>query len=193
MRRLFSLAVALVLIAPVAAIASPSMKTLGRTSQPIGHLWLCQQMPQECSVKSTTTEAPILTKKRWSQLVAANVGANLTIEPLTDQEFYGVEEHWTYPVSYGDCEDYVLMKRKTLMDQGWPASSLLITVVKRENGEGHAVLTVRTDRGDFILDNLESKIVRWTKTPYRYLKRQSVYHSGHWADISDDRNQVAGF
>ena len=48
-------------------------------------------------------------------------------------------------------------------------------------------------RGDFILDNLESRIVRWTKTPYRYLKRQSVYNSGHWTDISDSRHQVAGY
>ena len=193
MRVLLSLVVGATLIAPAYAGSSPSMKTLGRTSQPIGHLWLCQQMPQECSITSSKTKAPVLTKKRWAQLIAANTGANLTIEPLTDQEFYGVEEHWTYPVSYGDCEDYVLMKRKNLMNLGWPASSLLITVVKRENGEGHAVLTVRTDRGDFILDNLESKIVRWTKTPYRYLKRQSVYNSGHWTDIADDRNQVAGF
>ncbi len=193
MRPLLSLVVALTFAAPVSAIASPSMNTLGRTSQPIGHLWLCQQIPEECSILSSDTKAPVLTKKRWAQLVAANTGANLTIEPLTDQEFYGVEEHWTYPVSYGDCEDYVLMKRKTLLQQGWPASSLLITVVKRENGEGHAVLTVRTDRGDFILDNLESRIVRWTKTPYRYLKRQSVYNSGHWTDISDSRHQVAGY
>ena len=39
------------------------------------------------------------------------------------------------------------------MLRGWPESKLLITVVRDENNEGHAVLTVRTDEGDFILDN----------------------------------------
>lgn len=175
----------------VQAASIHSMPTLGRTSQPIGHLWLCQQHPDECEIQSSSTEAPVLTQKRWEELQDANTLSNLTIEPLTDQEFYGVEEHWTYPVSYGDCEDYVLMKRRLLMDKGWPPSSLLITVVKRENDEGHAVLTVRTDRGDFILDNLSSKILRWNKTPYHYLKRQSVYHTGHWTTIADNRRQLA--
>jgi len=193
MRLLLTLLIGAFFIVPINLAEASKMKTLGRTSQPIGHLWLCQQLPEECAIESARTKAPELTRKRWAQLVEANSNANLTIEPLTDQEFYGVEEHWTYPVSYGDCEDYVLLKRKKLMELGWPASSLLITVVKQENGEGHAVLTVRTDRGDFVLDNLESEIVRWTKTPYRYLKRQSVYNSGHWTTIVDDRNQVASY
>ena len=74
-----------------------------------------------------------------------------------------------------------------LMERGWPPSSLLITVVLQPNGEGHAVLTVRTSKGDYILDNLESKIKRWDETPYTYLKRQSESHSGRWKDILDNR------
>ena len=34
------------------------------------------------------------------------------IEPVTDQQLWGVEEKWSYPVNKGDCEDYVLLKRK---------------------------------------------------------------------------------
>ncbi len=170
-----------------------TMPTLGRTSQPIGHLWLCQQLPNECATKSRSTAAPKLTRKAWRDLVEINTYSNMTIEPFTDHEIYGVEEHWTYPVSYGDCEDYVLMKRKILMDRGWPPSSLLITVVKREDGEGHAVLTVRTDKGDFVLDNLQPEVKRWHKTPYRFLKRQSERHSGHWITIDDPRTQVARY
>lgn len=126
-------------------------------------------------------------------MLEVNAYANVAIEPLTDQEFYGVEEHWTYPVSYGDCEDYVLLKRRMLMDRGWPASSLLITVVRRENGEGHAVLTVRTSKGDFVLDNLVAKVRPWRATPYKYLKRQSETHSGHWINILDTRAQTVKF
>jgi predicted transglutaminase-like cysteine proteinase len=70
---------------------------------------------------------------------------------------FGVIERWTYPdLGMGDCEDYVLLKRRKLMELGWPQSALLITVVRDENGEGHAILTVRTTRGDYILDNRQS-------------------------------------
>ncbi|MEM7069427.1 MAG: transglutaminase-like cysteine peptidase, partial [Pseudomonadota bacterium] len=100
---------------------------------------------------------------------------------------YNTEEFWTYPTNFGDCEDYVLMKRHMLMERGWPASSLLITVVRQPNGEGHAVLTVRTDRGDFILDNLETKVKPWNETPYTYLKRQAEDHSGRWIALKDFR------
>ncbi|NKB53644.1 MAG: transglutaminase [Rhizobiaceae bacterium] len=169
------------------------MPTAGRTSQPIGHAYFCQQLPQECAVRSKATSAPKLTKKRWNDLVEINNFSNNNVEPVTDQDLYGVEEHWTYPKSYGDCEDYVLLKRYMLLQRGWPESSLLITVVKQPNGDGHAVLTVRTDRADFVLDNLEGKVKQWDKTPYRYLKRQSTKHTGHWTTIIDRRNQVASY
>jgi len=161
------------------------MTTAGYTSQPIGHHWYCQQYSSDCRIKSSDTMAPTLTKERWKQLVEINAYSNNTVKPVTDQEAYNTEELWTYPTSYGDCEDYVLMKRHMLMQRGWPASALLITVVRQPNGEGHAVLTVRTDRGDFILDNLETKVMRWNKTPYTYLKRQAENHSGRWIEIKD--------
>lgn len=114
----------------------------------------------------------------------------MAVEPVTDYEYYKKEEHWTYPQRYGDCEDYALLKRYMLMQKGWPASSLLITVVRQQNGDGHAVLTVRTDRADYVLDNLKSKIKSWNKTKYRYLKRQSADHSGRWTKINDKRYKL---
>ena len=39
------------------------------------------------------------------------------------------------------------------MQAGWPRQALLITVVRDKKGDGHAVLTVKTDKGEFILDN----------------------------------------
>ncbi|MEL6750705.1 MAG: transglutaminase-like cysteine peptidase [Pseudomonadota bacterium] len=176
-----------------AADASSRMLTTGSTSQPIGHALFCQQFAAECEVKSKNQAAPKLTKKRWAEILEINNYANRAIKPVTDQDYYGVEEHWTYPRQYGDCEDYALLKRYMLMQRGWPASSLLITVVKQKNGEGHAVLTVRTSNGDFVLDNLETKVKRWDKTAYRFLKRQSSRHSGAWTGISDRRRQVARY
>jgi len=124
--------------------------------------------------------------------VEINAHTNKVVRPVTDLEYYNKEELWTYPGKYGDCEDYVLMKRHLLMKRGWPASSLLVTVVKQPNGDGHAVLTVRTDRADYILDNLRNKIHPWHKTEYLFLKRQSAKHSGHWAKIDDNRTVIVG-
>ncbi|MGI9365209.1 MAG: transglutaminase-like cysteine peptidase [Rhizobiaceae bacterium] len=175
------------------AQASKHMQTAGRTSQPIGHAYFCQQLPQECAVRSKRAAAPKLTRKRWKDLVEVNSYSNEAVQPVTDLDLYGVEEHWTYPKSYGDCEDYVLLKRYMLLQRGWPESSLLITVVKQPNGDGHAVLTVRTDRADFVLDNLENEVKQWNRTKYRYLKRQSTRHTGRWTKINDRRGQVASY
>jgi len=166
---------------------SQFMRVAGYTSQPIGHHNYCKQYSSDCKIRTRNTQAPELTRAKWDDLVEVNTFSNNTIKPVTDLEAYNTEEFWTYPKSYGDCEDYVLMKRYMLMERGWPASSLLITVVRQPNGEGHAVLTVRTDRGDFILDNLDGRIRTWDATPYTYLKRQASNHSGKWIAINDTR------
>ena len=89
-----------------------------------------------------------------------------------------------YPTNKkGDCEDYVLLKRRILMERGWPESTLLITVVRDQNNEGHAVLTVRTDKGDFVLDNKRRDIVRFADTPYTYIKRQSERNPLVWISL----------
>jgi predicted transglutaminase-like cysteine proteinase len=176
-----------------AAATNSHMATTGKTLQPIGHQRFCRKFTSECSVSSSKTKATKLNQKRWKQMVEINTQINLSVEPVTDLEYYNKEEHWTYPKNYGDCEDYVLLKRYMLMQMGWPTSSLLITVVKQTNGDGHAVLTVRTDKADFILDNLRMKIRPWFKTEYRYLKRQSVKHTGTWSKIRDRRKRLAQY
>ena len=170
-----------------ALAASPHMKTSGLSSQPVGHFVYCKTYTNDCKMQTLSPKVPALTEERWNELKQINAFSNTSVKPYTDFQIYNEEEVWAYPNNYGDCEDYVLMKRKLLMDRGWPASSLLITVVRRPNGEGHAVLTVRTDRADFIMDNLVNEIHPWHRTPYQYLKRQSERHSGRWIDIKDTR------
>jgi len=176
-----------------AGMSSDSKQRIaGRTSQPIGHYEYCMSNLDDCSIRSLSTRPVILTRTKWQQLVQVNARVNNTVEPVTDLEHYGVEEYWTLPNGFGDCEDFVLMKRKYLMDLGWPASALLATVVLQPNGDGHAVLTVRTDKADYVLDNLEDAVLSWDKTEYKFLKRQAASHSGHWEDIIDSRMSVAG-
>jgi predicted transglutaminase-like cysteine proteinase len=52
--------------------------------------------------------------------------------------------------------------------------------VRDLNGEGHAVLTVKTDHGDFVLDNLSDEICPWTATGCQFCKRQAQDDPNVW-------------
>ena len=187
------LATAALIIASTTAMAAPAnIGTLGRTNPPIGHYDFCNRLPAECKSNPRNAGPMQLTEGLWKTILKVNYSVNSSVEPLTDQEIYGVEEYWAYPKHVGDCEDYVLLKRKLLMKQGFSPSDLLITVVLQPNGEGHAVLTVRTDRGDFILDNMRNKVLLWSDTEYTYLKRQSSSHSGRWEKLDDTHSPAIG-
>lgn len=172
--------------------ASSFMPSGGRTSQPIGHYEFCRAYPSDCRSKESNPGMVSLTRNLWDAMQDVNNSINAMIEPVTDQDLWGVEEKWSYPVNKGDCEDYVLLKQRMLEERGVPASSLFITVVRQKNGDGHAVLAIRTDRGDYVLDNLETKILPWNQTDYRYLKRQSERNAAQWVSIDDNRQVVVG-
>ena len=171
---------------------SLSMVTGGVTSQPIGHYEFCQKYTAECSVRSKLTAPPRVTEYGWKLVREINASVNNSIIAMTDQEIYGRDEVWEYPTTAGDCEDYVLLKRKMLIENGFSVSDLLITVVRKPDGEGHAVLTLRTTEGDFILDNLSDEVKLWTDTQYTYLKRQASFNSGRWVSIEDGRDVLVG-
>src|SRR5450759_4549027 len=124
------------------------------TQPPPGWVEFCARQPGECAGTTTAPQDLALSPEAWMDLIHVNKWANETIKPLTDLEHWGVVEKWSYPDDgYGDCEDYVLLKRKMLMKAGWPREALLITVVRDKHGDGHAILTVKTDKGEFVLDN----------------------------------------
>jgi predicted transglutaminase-like cysteine proteinase len=123
-------------------------------------------------------------------LVSINDHVNGSIAPETDKNLYNVAEYWTYPNGTGDCEDYALEKRRQLIAGGWDPSTLLMTVVRQRNGEGHAVLMVRTDRGDLVLDNQDGRVLVWNDTPYQFIKRQSQTNAGKWVGIEDNRSMI---
>lgn len=174
---------ALLVMTPVAPVNANSMTTGGLTSQPIGHYEFCRIYRDQCLRQTRMDEIIVLTRENWSEILDINARINMLVEPRSDMAIYGRDEVWTFPDYAGDCEDYVLLKRQLLIDAGFAPSSLLITVVRKPDGEGHAVLTVRTDRGDFILDNLRNEVRMWSDTEYTYLKRQSERHAGHWVSI----------
>jgi predicted transglutaminase-like cysteine proteinase len=181
----------LVVLASSADAASerPTFISLGATARaPIGWVDFCAQNRRECDTQPMRARDVVLSATTWRELVRINRLVNSTIKPLTDMEHWGVVERWSYPDDgHGDCEDYVLLKRRMLMQAGWPRQALLITVVRDSRGDGHAVLTVKTDKGEFILDNQNEQILLWSETSYRFVKRQSQNDPNVWVSLGDPR------
>ncbi len=166
-----------------------SMQVYDETRAPIGHVLFCRAYPGQCQATNISNpRIPQLTIERWSQLVEVNDSINQSVIAVTDMDLYQTIEHWTYPQGAGDCEDYVLEKQRHLVALGWPEESLLITVVRDENGDGHAILTVTTDAGDFLLDNRYPMVRRWQDAPYTFRKRQSQQNPAEWVSLSPNTN-----
>jgi predicted transglutaminase-like cysteine proteinase len=162
------------------------------TRAPIGWADFCVEYKSECTARPTEARDIVLTQKSWNDLIKVNAWVNSNIKPITDIEHWGVVERWNMGEDgYGDCEDYALLKRHMLIQAGWPREALLMTVVRDKNDEGHAVLTVKTDRGEFILDNQESQILAWNKTGYKFVKRQSQADQNTWVALGAPRNVPA--
>lgn len=170
--------------AGVSSKRSPAfMRIYGNAQPPYGFVRFCDGHPDECQTGASNDARFEATPERLSELDEVNRAINKLIEPATDTEIYGVNELWTIPSQKGDCEDFALLKRRMLMERGWPASSLLMTVVRDEKNEGHAILTARTTQGDFVLDNKNEEVRLWTQTPYHYVMRQSYINPRVWVSL----------
>jgi predicted transglutaminase-like cysteine proteinase len=170
---------------------SPYMRVFGQAAPPYGFVQFCDRAPEECAAGPMAEARFLATPERLAELDEVNRVVNAAIEPATDLELYGVEEHWTLPQSgKGDCEDYALLKRHILIKRGWPVSSLLMTVVRDEKGDGHAILTARTAQGDFILDNKVADVKPWQVTGYEFIMRQSYLNPRIWMSLDPNEGQA---
>ena len=164
-------ALALVSVAATASAASETVAfavTGAETSIPYGWVAFCERYQDECAI------------------TRINLSVNKAIAPVSDNDQWGVVDQWDYPTAgKGDCEDYALLKRRMLMEAGFPREALLLTVVKDKNGEGHSILTIKTNRGDYVLDNLSNEIKLWAAAPYRFVKRQSQQNPNVWVAIGE--------
>jgi predicted transglutaminase-like cysteine proteinase len=161
---------------------------------PYGWLHFCAAQPAECEPTPAQPRIISLTPRSWGELNRINSIVNRDVDPIGDEDHYKIYEQdilnwWTYPDDgRGNCNDYVLMKRKLLVEAGWPKAALLMTVVIDHHGDGHLILMVRTDRGDLILDNMRDDIVTWDRTGYRFVKRQSASNPNDWVSIEVQRD-----
>jgi predicted transglutaminase-like cysteine proteinase len=156
----------------------------GKALPPIGYVEMCAREPKQCRPVGGKPIHLSLSPERWNLVYQVNSFVNGKIAPMSDEALYGKPEYWTIPTDAGDCEDYLLLKQRYLEGLGFAPAALLITVVLDEKGQGHAVLMVTTDKGDFVLDNRRNEVLRWSDTGYTYLKRQSAEDPRKWVSLS---------
>jgi predicted transglutaminase-like cysteine proteinase len=133
----------------------------------------CKSFPTECAINPAEPAMIELDERVWKLIVATNKHVNATVKPQEDIDHWGVIDRWDYPDDgYGDCEDYQILKRRLLVEADLPRRALRMVVVLDELGQGHAVMAVRTDQGDFILDNKRDAVLPWHHTGYVYIKSE---------------------
>ena len=151
---------------------------------PAGYIAFCARFPDQCTAPNDAPREVALTDDVWNTLQQVNVAFNKAILPEDDSAHYGTGEYWTIPIDgYGDCEDYVVAKRQALIRLGLPEPALRIAVVFAPHFVRHAVLTVATDKGNYVLDNLRSEIVTWEKTGYTFIERQDSGSASGWVSL----------
>jgi predicted transglutaminase-like cysteine proteinase len=189
--------------------------TLGKeTSTPIGWAKMCSPGDNNPVFQLMSVSAPFaaechhenfepnklvhLDQAAWQTMWDVNLKWNQDMEPLTNMNKYGKEQDVWRRASVddigGDCKVYALTKRAELIARGFPPSALSMTVLKLDGGEGHSVLTVHTDKGDFVLDNLKDKIMSWDQSfpTHQYVKiAPTDQEDGAWRNVvhTPDRKQ----
>lgn len=161
----------------------------GGSARPIaGWVRFCRIYIDECRIDPAERDIVRLTPALWRAVNEINTSVNAEIRPLTDVEHWGELDRWDLAEDgTGDCEDYQLLKRRKLVMLGIPRRAMVMTVVLDERNDGHAVLMLRTDRGDLILDNKRDEILSWHRTGYVYVKRESQTDAS-WVSL----NHVSG-
>ena len=101
----------------------------GQSLPPVGYVEFCTRHSAECQPIGGSEAKVRLTSERWQVLGEINSFVNSKIRPAHDIDLHGVPERWSIPTDAGDCEDYVLLKKRYLEGVGFPAETLLITVV----------------------------------------------------------------
>jgi predicted transglutaminase-like cysteine proteinase len=165
--------------------ATDLIRVVGPTGPTYAWIRFCESHPHECHVDLSQPARILLSPQVWATLMQVNEHVNASILAVTDQDHWGVLDRWDFPDDgLGDCEDIQLLKRKLLVEAGLPQRAMRMTAVIDGQGQGHAVLMVLTDRGDFILDNKRKAILPWRRTGYDFIKREGT-NSRAWVALGD--------
>lgn len=146
------------------------------TLAPFAFVKFCRANPTDCE-RANGPAIAALTTERARELRRINAEVNHAIRPAREA---GDRDRWEADVAAGDCEDYVLTKRRKLIALGWSARALRIAIARTASGEGHAVLVVATSRGDLVLDNRTTAVRGWQRANLSWVKIQSGENPRLW-------------
>ncbi|WP_375689622.1 transglutaminase-like cysteine peptidase [Pseudooceanicola sp. LIPI14-2-Ac024] len=192
-RRPFTALARLAALSALLAAALPQDAALAKQSSsyltPVRHVVapqgarnLCSTIIWACSVSAGT---PSIAQADISRIHTLNRTVNRKVRSVSDASQFRVEEEWSLPTARGgDCEDFALLKKRELIRLGYPAQNLLIATVLDHRRRGHAVLVVRTEVGDMVLDNLTNRIKSWSDTGYIFLRMQDPRMPSKWVMVS---------
>ncbi len=143
----------------------------------------CSRNPTECKNTFSPKKTPwVFTPRRAQELKRINKWVNAHVKYVSDQEHWGVPDHWDIPLDgKGDCEDYALLKRKMLIKLGWPSQVFALAMTAAMDlprGDDHMILLVKTKKGEYVLDNRSSDILKTSQIPYnksRQLGSNPIY------------------
>jgi predicted transglutaminase-like cysteine proteinase len=170
-------------LAAAPASSAPKQRDALSSLTPLAQKIFCLRNPEECRVRSAGKNVAavdgrvVLNAQRVAELERVNRTVNAAIKPRAEKP---AVDQWQIGAASGDCEDYVLTKRQMLNRLGWPSSSTLISRVRTKRGELHAVLLVRTDGGNFVLDNLFGSIRPASQAFYSWISTQNPTDPQKW-------------
>ena len=149
------------------------------TLAPFAHVKFCMTSPDRC--KSTGgAELIDMTSDARDRIAAINVNVNRAIRPLADPPG---QEVWVVGGAAGSCHDYAVTKREQLLQAGFSSRAIRLAVAYTGDGQGHAVVVVRTNQGDMVLDNRTNAIRRWDKTDLHWIKIESSDNPRFWVSL----------
>ena len=173
------LALGLVAGSPAMAAENATLSLRKAIAAPDGFADVCNRYDWACAAGS---KGQVRGKALLSLAREVNNAINHQYRQVTDRSQYGTEEVWALPTSSrgGDCEDFVLAKKHSLIEAGVAPGRLLIATVLDRRRALHAVLVLRTEEGDFVLDNLNNRVKGWQETGYSFLRMQNPDAPHRW-------------
>jgi predicted transglutaminase-like cysteine proteinase len=165
-------------IVPQESFAGSMLRPSRSIGAPIGFPSACARYAWLCHNRAG---GQISDDQAMSMIKRINRQVNAAVTPATDFTTTRKAEYWSLPIANkGDCEDYALLKMKTLLHAGFPSNRLSMSVVIDRNGGNHVVLLARLESGDYVLDNLAGSVKLWSSTGYTFLASQNFNSKSSW-------------
>lgn len=148
-------------------------------------------------LEETSAASDAVSEQEYSdeQLLAmahvVNAAINTAISYRSDALTWNMEERWVLPirsegVTYGDCEDFALEKRAALLEAGAPADRMRMATAWSPGTGLHAVLILRLEAGDYVLDSVSPHILTVGQTRYEWRALQTGPSLLEWSTVSND-------